>query len=82
MPELHGQRNALEVERCSPALPPLPIPPCGSDQGLPTASADLTQRHSAAKPQPKPKPVVTQRRRGTRRNAEKKNSLRLSVPLR
>ena len=22
--ELHGQRNALEIERCNPALPPLP----------------------------------------------------------
>ncbi len=52
MPELHGQRNALEIERCCPALHPLRIPPCGTDQGLPTASADLTQGRSAAKPQP------------------------------
>jgi hypothetical protein len=34
-PELHRQRNALEIERCNPALPPLPT---NADQGLPTPS--------------------------------------------
>ena len=34
-PELHGQRNALEIERCYPALPPLPT---NADQDLPTPS--------------------------------------------
>jgi hypothetical protein len=34
-PELHGQRNALEIERCNPTLPPLPT---NADQHLPTPS--------------------------------------------
>ena len=40
-PELHGQRNALEIERCYPTLPPLPTPLSGTeeaDQDLPTPS--------------------------------------------
>ena len=34
-PELHGQRNALEIERCNPALELLPT---NADQHLPTPS--------------------------------------------
>ena len=34
-PELHGQRHALEIERCYPALEPLPT---NADQDLPTPS--------------------------------------------
>ena len=34
-PELHRQRDTLEVKRCNPALPPLPT---NADQGLPTPS--------------------------------------------
>jgi hypothetical protein len=35
MPELHGQRNALEIERCNPTLELLPT---NTDQHLPTPS--------------------------------------------
>src|ERR1017187_9130114 len=34
-PELHGQRDALEIERCNPALPLLPT---NADQELSTSS--------------------------------------------
>ena len=34
-PELHGQTNAMEIERSNPALPLLPT---NADQGLPTPS--------------------------------------------
>ena len=38
-PPLHRQRNALEIERSDPALPPLPT---NADQGLPTPSGPAT----------------------------------------
>ena len=38
-PELHGQRNAMEIERSDPTLKPLPT---NADQGLPTPSGPAT----------------------------------------
>src|ERR1035437_4880545 len=59
-----------------------PLPALQNGHHLERAGmSDLNATAQRSKGATKARPVLTQRRRGTRRNAKKKNSLRLSAPL-